>query len=138
MYCQPQYTYPYEYQQYSPTTGYSIQAVTVPSYGSTSPYSPGSDRPSPSFRIEDILVQGKNAHLAGLSYPNGLSSSGDMHGHHRITHIPYQSPYGLTSQTMHSCGSPTDKDYPGMYYFKTRSRPYCVISSWSPCSLYTQ
>ena len=66
MYCQPG-DFPYqiqtEYQEYVPQGVPYHQATQLPPFhnGNISPYSPTTppDRPSPSFRIEDILLQNK-------------------------------------------------------------------------------
>ena len=71
MFCPPEYPYQMatEYQDFESQQAYPGQ--TLQAYNtSVSAYSPLStqDRPSPSFRIEDILLQNKVGVYAGLPY----------------------------------------------------------------------
>lgn len=74
MYCQQQeyYQMPTDYQSYG--AGLSYQGNNMPNYPSDiSLYSPNSpaDRPSPSFRIEDIIQNNKAGNPYASMYPSG-------------------------------------------------------------------
>ena len=101
MYCQPDFSYQMttDYQQYAPVGPY--QPSNIQQYHGNLQYSPTNppDRPSPSFRIEDILLQSKAGNAAaygGGAYP----------GQH----------YTSYSALQHNCIG--ERDYQGNIYFK--------------------
>ena len=127
MYCPQQYPYPteHQHQQHSassiyglPLTGYSAS-----NYGSTTPYSPPADRPSPpSFRIEDLLVQSRNGHFPTYTSPFSAgfpSASPSSHGYsYRAAHGHHQHENLIGMPvTMHSCGAASEKDHQGKFNY---------------------
>ena len=94
MYCQQEFPYqmPADYQQYAtgPPVGYQPNAFTQCHAENISPYNtaPQTDRPSASFRIDDLILRGDGGKTSGLhsygylpgphypSYPNGSSNHG--------------------------------------------------------------
>lgn len=104
MYCQQEFPYqmPTDYQQYTgPPVAYQPNVFTQCHGETVAPYNTTqqTDRPAPSFRIDDLILRGEGKaaglHSYGGVYPTGL-------------HYP-SYPNGSSS---HGCL--TDKDYPGM------------------------
>ena len=118
MYCSQQYPYPTEHQQHSAASIYGppMPGYSASNYPSTAPYSPTADRPS--FRIEDLLVQGRSGHFPTYTSPFSAgfpSASPSSHGYsYRAAHGPHQHE-GLIGMpvTMHSCGAASEKDHQG-------------------------
>ena len=108
MYCQDEFPYqmPADYQQYAapPVAAYQPNAFGQCHADNISPYNTGqpTDRPAPSFRIDDIILRGDakapGLHSYGGVYPPGL-------------HYP-SYPNGNAN---HGCL--TDKDYQGKKFF---------------------
>eukprot|EP00794_Sanderia_malayensis_P013789 gene13789-15232_t len=151
--CVTQYPFQSDYPHSPPPrnavapVGYDVQqlqAYPLPTYGSPSQYSPTSpvDRPSPSFRIDDILLQSKNGHHVAPSspsyaaatasvlplLPNGFASGPNSSNaamnhhafsyrlaHHAMPHLQHQSHPSAAGMppAMHTCASPTEKEYQG-------------------------
>ncbi|XP_057316305.1 brain-specific homeobox protein homolog [Hydractinia symbiolongicarpus] len=90
MYCQPEFSYHMqpEYQQFQQHLQYQGNHLQEYQNGGISPYSPTtpSDRPSPSFRIEDILLQNKGGPTQpyGNVYPIDQSYAAFQNGN--LTH----------------------------------------------------
>ena len=106
MYCQAEYMFqtPVDFQGYAPNIPYQSNA-TIPPYqqqNDVSMYSPTStDRPSPSFRIEEILSQ-----KSGGGHPYGMYAN---NGHYP----QFPNGPGLPHGYM------LDKEYPGNFYFSS-------------------
>jgi len=122
MHCQQQYQYQAEHQQHTTSSIYGLPfpSYSAPTYASGYPYSPPADR-SPSYRIEELLLQSKSGHFPTYSspYSSGFSSaSSGSHGYsHRGAHsLPHHQHDGLIGMPVpvHSCGAVADKDYQGI------------------------
>ena len=122
MHCQQLYQYQAEHQQHTTSSIYGspFPSYSAPTYASGYPCSPPADRPSPTFRIEELLLQSKSGHFPTYTspYSTGFSSaSSGGHGYsHRVVHsLPHHQHDGLIGMPVpvRSCGASADKDYQG-------------------------